>query len=153
MKLHSIAFLFCCCCCLLLPFCIMEDLRALFDLWRPHLKGIVVLWISSPTGQQLHNEITTRPISLSELKLPSWRSSQLYIPMSQSTQASACKLLTPRISKDRPFLRWGRQLGGAQAHGSHFPAHAIFFHWLKQQPQLLFGEPCLLTMTQTVSEL
>lgn len=85
------------------------------------------LWVHSPPpGQPLHNEVTTRPKSLSELKLPSWKSSQLYIPMLQGTQSSACKLLSPRISKGRPSLRWRRQLGRAQAHGSHFPAHSIF---------------------------
>lgn len=41
--------------------------RALFDLWGSHLKGIVALWVhSAPTGQ--HNEVTTRPESLSKLK-------------------------------------------------------------------------------------
>ena len=92
----------------------------------PHLKGTVVLWVHSPpTGQQLHYEVTTRPESLSELKLPYWRSGQLYIPMSQSTQASACKLI-PSISKGRPFLKWGCNWVGHK-HMAHIFLLMIFF--------------------------
>lgn len=115
----------------------------MFDLWGPHLKGIMILWVHSPlTGQQLHNEVTTSPKSCLKLSFLHGEVANSTFPCLKAL-ASACKLLTPRISKSRPFLGWGRQLGGAQAYGSHFPAHDIFFHWLKQQ--LLFGGPCLLT--------
>lgn len=88
-----------------------------------------VLWSFGFTPlplEQLDNEVTTRPKRLSELKLPSRRSGQLYIPMSQNTQASACKLLTPRISKGRPFPKWGWNWVGHR-HMAHIFLLTIFF--------------------------
>lgn len=117
----------------------------------PHLKGTVVLWAHSPpNGQQLHYKVTTRPESLSEFKLPSWRSGQL------STFPCHKALRPLRANSLLVFPRAGHSLNGdATRWGTStwltFSFSWYFFHWLKQQ--LLFGGPCLLTMTQTVSEL
>lgn len=136
----------------LLPFWLWRIQGASFDLWEPRLKGMVVLWVRSPpTVQQLLNEVTTKLKSC--LNLSS-------LPGEVADSTFSCHKAFRPLHANSSVLgfqraghssHWGRQWGGAQAHGLHFPVHDIFFHWLKQQ--LLFRGPCLPMMTQTVSKL
>lgn len=73
-------------------------------------------------------------------------------PHSYVTQqpGPSCELLAPSISKGRPCLRWGRQLGRMCRHMAHIFLLTRSFP-LAPAAAAFFGGPCMCTVTQTVS--
>jgi hypothetical protein len=130
----------------------MEDLESLFWPMGTTPERYCGPFITFPTCwtiiTQWNSMQSWKVVYISALFLEKWPT-----PHFHGTQYSdsTYKLLTPSISKGKPFFRWRRQLSQVQAHGSHFPAHDFFS--IDSGSDCFFGVPCSLMVTQTVSEL